>query len=114
MTTSGGPPGYPSLEDTRRAAVKRAERKRDDRSAAEWQVWVTQMGLVRQAAVYSGVEEWTRAHTIGALFACQALRSSVAVLRSLGQLDAVTARMLNQALLEQETISALMEEGNLD
>lgn len=98
------------MEDTRLAALRRAQAKQEDRPAAEWQAWLAQMAMVRESAKFSGVEEWTRAHTIGALFACQAIRSSISMLRTLGQLNAVTAKLIEQACIEQETIAALMEQ----
>jgi hypothetical protein len=98
------------MEETRQQALQRARRKRDDRSAEEFALWAQQMGMVREAARLSGIERWTREHTIGALFACQALQATLVTLRQLGAIDPMVAHTMRHAVQEQELIAALMEE----
>lgn len=102
---------YPSMEDTRLAALKRAQHKAEDRSADEYTIYLTQMAMVREAAKMSGIPQWTQEHTIGALFSAQVIKSGVQMLRDMGMLDTRAALALRTLCDEQEITSVQMEEG---
>jgi hypothetical protein len=69
----------------------------------------TQMALVRDSAKLSGIEQWTAAHTTGALFFGSALRGCFRQLAAMGMLNQAGLSMIENAINEQEIIAVQME-----
>ncbi len=100
---------YVSMPDYRARVEKRGQDKLADRSSAEAVLYLQQMSFVRESAEFSGIPEWTEAHTIGALFACSSLLAGIAMVRQAGLISKSTEAVLRQLIGEQEVISVMME-----
>lgn len=104
-------PEHPTLDQYRETVERRVRSKMADKGAPEAVIYAQQMAMVRQAASYSGIEQWKPEHTVGALFFGSSLRAALELLERAGVMTRSTRAQVEILIDEQENITVQMEPG---
>ena len=102
---------WPTMDDYRAGAQERAQRRLAAKSPQERVVYLDSMRLIRQGAVFSGIQEWTPAHTIGALFTASSIKSSLQELHRARVIDHQSMEVLIGLVEIQEDIVIHLDAG---
>lgn len=105
-------PNYPTMAEYVTAARARAKKRLDEKHPQEQLLYTQQMALVRDAAQMSGIEHWTPNHTLGALFACSAIKGGFDVMHKARMVDHETAEILKMSVEMQEDIIIHLDEDS--